>query len=116
VRFAPRKDVVGTTKLMMGLVLVPLVYLAVPALIAWAYGVGAGLAVLLLLPLSGVATLRTLERGTSLRRILRAAMAAVTLRERRDALITRRQALEARVVETVRRHIPEDLVPLFPRG
>lgn len=116
VRFAPRKDVVGTTKLMMGLVLVPLVYLAVPALIAWAYGLWAGLAALLLLPLSGLATLRTLERGTSLRRILRAASAAWTLRERRDALIGKRDALEARVVETVRRHIPEDLVPLFPRG
>lgn len=116
VRFAPRNDVVGTSKLMMGLVLVPLLYLLVPAVLAWAFGWAWGLAALLALPISGLATLRTLERGGSLRRVFRAARAALTLQVRRDELLARRQALEARVVEAVQRHLPAGMVPMFPRG
>jgi glycerol-3-phosphate O-acyltransferase/dihydroxyacetone phosphate acyltransferase len=116
VRFSPRNDVVGTTKLMMGLVLLPLLYALVPLLIGLLVSPTAGVVAALGLPLSGFATLRTLERGTSLRRIARAARAAWTLGERRDALLTRRRALEERVVEAVRRYIPEDMVPLFPRA
>jgi 1-acyl-sn-glycerol-3-phosphate acyltransferase len=116
VRFSPRNDVVGTTKLMMGLVLVPLVWCAAVALGAWLAGPWAALVIALGLPLSGLATLRTLERGMSLRRIARAARAASALPERRDALLARRRELEARVVEAVRAHIPPDMVPLFPRS
>jgi glycerol-3-phosphate O-acyltransferase/dihydroxyacetone phosphate acyltransferase len=115
VRFAPREDVIGTTKLVMGMISIVLLYLAVPALVAWFWGLPAAALVAVLLPVSGVATVKSLERGTSLRRILRSAKAAFTLSDRRDALLRRREVLAARVVEAVQRYLPEGMVPLFPR-
>ena len=112
-----RREVVAVipTKLMMGIVLLPLLYALVPALAWWWWGWTWALVVALALPLSGVATLRSLERGMSLRRIGRSARASWSLSAQRDALLARRRALEARVVEVVRTYIPADMVPLFPR-
>ncbi|HMV66632.1 MAG TPA: lysophospholipid acyltransferase family protein [Myxococcota bacterium] len=115
VRFSPRNDVVGTTKLMLGIVLVPLLYALVPLLIGLAVSPTAGALAALALPIGGFATLRTLERGTSLRRILRAAGAARTLADQRDDLLARRRALETRVVDAVRAHLPPGMIPMFPR-
>lgn len=115
VRFAPREDVIGTTKLVMGMITIGLLYVAVPVVAAALWGAPTGIGVAIALPISGLATLKSLERGTSLRRVFRAAQAALHLREQRDALLARRHALEARVVAAVQAHLPEGLVPLFPR-
>lgn len=116
VQFAPRTDVVGTTKVMLGLVLLPCLYIATPVAVAWTFGIGAGLIAAVVLPLSGIATLRTLERGTSLRRIARAARAAWSLPVRRDALVNRRNTLEQRIVRAVRAHLPPGMEAMFPRS
>ncbi|MFT4626054.1 MAG: glycerol-3-phosphate O-acyltransferase/dihydroxyacetone phosphate acyltransferase [Myxococcota bacterium] len=114
VQFAPRKDVVGTSRLVGGLVAVGAVYLLLPVLV-WAWlGTTAAAIVAVMLPVSGYATLRVLERGTSLRRLLRSARHALHLRRVVAELRDERARLEVRVVDTVRAFLPKDLAPLFP--
>jgi len=113
-RFAPRKDVIGTSRLIAGLIGVLSLYVILPVLVGLSVGWWWALAVAIALPLSGYATLRLLERGTSLRRVLHSAVAAVTLHRVVHDLRAERERLQARVVELVRQRIPEDLQPLFP--
>ena len=113
-RFAPRKDVIGTSRLMLGMFTVLGLYALIPTVIAWHVALGPALASLFLLPLSGIATLRVLERGASLRRIWRSAVAALTMGRRFGELCKRRRELKAQIVETVNEFRPEDMLLLFP--
>lgn len=113
-RFAPRKDVVGTTKLLIGLLLVLGGYVLLPlAAFLWV-GWQAGLFLLLGLPLSGLATLRVLERGASVHKVWTSAVASLRLGRHLTALQERRGTLERRVVQLVARYKPEDMEALFP--
>lgn len=113
-RFTPRKDVIATSKLLVGLLLVLLLYaglVSVVSMESWTWG----LAVLLLLPLTGHATLKVMERASSVRRLLMGA--ARTFRWRREVRELRqlRQELEQDVVFAVDRFKPDEMVPLYPR-
>jgi 1-acyl-sn-glycerol-3-phosphate acyltransferase len=115
-RLAPRKDVIGTTKFVLGFLLLGLAYAGIPlALLAFAGGRPAA-AALLLLPLSGYATLRVLERSVALRRLLATSLRLVFLRRELRALRAEREALEAEVVRAVQRFKPDGLELLFPRA
>lgn len=114
--FAPRQDVIGTSKLLVGLLAVLAAYVGLPVALAlqtdWRWGAALALA----LPLSGFATLRVLERGASLRRLWRSAVAGLRLGRELRVLLSWRDDLEADVVAAVQRFIPQDMVPLFPRS
>lgn len=112
--FAPRKDVIGTTRLVAGLVGVLLLYLVLPVVVGFTVGWWWALAVAIALPLSGYATLRLLERGTSLRRLFHSGMSAVVLRRKVQSLRAERAQLQEQVVALVRELIPKDMAPLFP--
>jgi glycerol-3-phosphate O-acyltransferase / dihydroxyacetone phosphate acyltransferase len=114
--FSPRKDVIGTSRVVMGMVTVLALYIALPLVAAWFGGLAVGIGVAAALPLSGLALLKVLERSTSLARLWTSAVAGFTLGERARALRARRDAMEAEVVELVDAYMPEDMVPLFPRG
>lgn len=114
--FAPRKDVIATTKFVIGLLLMAGVFLSLLSIIAWQLGAGAALCAAVLLPLSGYATLRVLERGAALRRLLRTFHRLLFLRDELAALRAERAALEQEVVAAVERLRPESMAPLFPRG
>jgi len=111
--FAPRKDVIGTSRLITGLIAVLFGYLAAPLAIGWMIGWPAGLATAILLPLSGVATLRLLERGASLRRIVRSAWASLSLPRHLQQLRAERQALQERIIALVHELRPADLDLMF---
>jgi glycerol-3-phosphate O-acyltransferase / dihydroxyacetone phosphate acyltransferase len=114
-RLSPRKDVIGTTKFVLGFLLLGLAYAGIPlALFAFAGGREA-VAALALLPLSGYATLRVLERSVALRRLVATSLRLVFLRSELRALRQEREALEAEVVRAVQRFKPEGLALLFPR-
>lgn len=113
--FAPRKDVIGTSRLILGLVAVGLAYVVGPLLLAFFVGWGVALVAAALLPLSGLATLRLLERGGSLRRVLRSAWASLSLRHRICSLRAERAELQERIVAVVQRFKPEEIELLFPR-
>ena len=114
-RFAPRKDVIGTTRLMVGLGAMILIYAALPIAVALIVGLSAGILALFALPLSGYATMRVLERGTSLRRLWTGAARAFTLRRELEGLRAERADLESAVVGAVARFKPKEMEALYPR-
>jgi 1-acyl-sn-glycerol-3-phosphate acyltransferase len=114
-RLAPRKDVTATTKLVLGLFLVPLSLCAVVLAIGWRWGTPAAALAAALLALSGLATVRVLERGARLRQLVGASSRLIAFRAEVAALRAERSALEVEVVRAVERHIPPEMVPMFPR-
>jgi glycerol-3-phosphate O-acyltransferase/dihydroxyacetone phosphate acyltransferase len=113
-RLTPRKDVIATTKLLVGMLLVLLAYAVAIAALWWRGGLAAALVGTLVLPLSGIATLRVLDRL----RLVRRAFGVLTrrLRFRREvrALRTERAQLSSDVVRIVTEVKPATLAPLFP--
>jgi hypothetical protein len=114
-RLTPRKDVTATTKLVLGILLAPLVFVVVLGLIAWRLGPLAAAIALAVLAVSGYATVRVLERGVRLRRLLRTSLNLFAFRREVAELRAERAALEAEVARAVDRLRPSDMVPLFPR-
>lgn len=116
----PRRDVVATTKLLVGLALVVATWVAC-AVLLWQYGTQPPLtlalwqvaALLPLLPLSGWAALRLVERYADARELLLSMVAYLRYRREVAALRRERRLLEAAVVRAVVRHLPADLEPLF---
>ncbi len=120
IRFAgplvsPRKDVVATTKLLMGLLAMPAVAAAFVGAAWHLWGSGAAIAAAILMPVSGLATLRVLERGLALQRLLTTSLRIFSLRRELRDLRVERDELERQVVELVGRYKPADMVALFPR-
>ena len=113
-QFAPRKDVIGTSRLISGLVAVLALYVLLPVIVGLTFSWWAALVLAIALPVSGFATLRVLERGTSLRRVLHSAAAALVLPRVVRDLRAERGDLQDRVIAMVRERIPDDMAPLFP--
>jgi len=113
--FAPRKDVIGTSKLMVGMIAVLSSYIALPLVVFYFFGLMPAGVAAVMLPLSGIATLRVLERWLSLRRLARSAFSAPLLGAELDHLIGIRRDLETDVVEAVGRFKPAEMEPLFAR-
>lgn len=113
-RLTPRKDVVATTKLVIGMLLVLLSYGAAVALLAWMVSWRWGLAAAIVLPLSGWATLRVLDRLRLVRRALGVLLRQVRFRKEVTALRAEREKLSQDVVRVVTEVKPADLQALFP--
>ena len=114
-KISPRKDVIGTTKLMMGLVLVPLLHACVITLIGWQFGWPWAVGVAVALPLSGWAALRALETGLRVWEMLETAGRIAVLRRELSALRQTRDRLQDEVVRLVDKYRPADMVLLFER-
>ncbi len=113
-RLTPRKDVVATTKLVIGLLLVLLSYAAVIAVLAWTAGWGGAARAAGARPRSRWATLRVLDRIRLVRRGLGALARLLRYRTEIDRLRALRGELAAAVVEVVATLRPEHLRLLFP--
>lgn len=112
-RFAPRTDVIGTTKFVLGLLALTGIFLAVPFYCSARWGAAAGLFAALLLLSSGFASLKVLARTTALRSIGVTFARLLFLRRELEALREERDALEASVIDHVGRLRPADMVPVF---
>jgi 1-acyl-sn-glycerol-3-phosphate acyltransferase len=112
-RFAPRTDVIGTTKFVLGLLALTGIFLAVPFYCSARWGPVAGLFAALLLLSSGFASLKVLARTTALRSIGVTFARLLFLRRELEALRDERDALEASVIDHVGRLRPADMVPVF---
>jgi 1-acyl-sn-glycerol-3-phosphate acyltransferase len=115
-KFTPRKDVIATTKLILGLCMIPLAFGAILGVLWWKLGILVAALALLGLILSGIATVRVLERGARLGHLLAATVRALALRKEVASLARERAALEEEVVRAVDKFRPADMVPLFPRA
>ena len=114
-RFTPRKDVLATSKLLIGTMLVLLVYAVLGVLAARAFGPLGLLLTLVLLPVSGYATVRVLERTASLRRLVTRVVRSFAFRREVARLRALRGELEAEVVAAVQAFKPDEMVALYPR-
>ncbi len=112
-RFAPRTDVIGTTKFVLGVLLLTAIFLAVPFYVTTQRGPLAGLGAAVLLLLSGFASLKVLARTTALRSIGVTFTRLLFLRRELEALREERDALEASVIEHVGRLRPAEMTPVF---
>ncbi len=114
-KVSPRKDVIATTKLVMGLLAVPALWLGVVVALWWQYGPTWALAALVVLPLSGYAALRTVERGFAMTRALRSFWRVFFLRDEVADLRVQRDGLQDEVARLVDALRPSEMQALFPR-
>ncbi len=114
-KWAPRKDVVGTTKFILGFFSIQLAYGGLFALAGLYWSWSVAFLLLILTPISGYATLRVSERLAAVRRISTGYLKVVGLGKEIRALRHQRQMLKLAVEETVDRYRPADMAPLFPR-
>jgi glycerol-3-phosphate O-acyltransferase/dihydroxyacetone phosphate acyltransferase len=113
-RLTPRKDVVATTKMLIGMGLVVLAYACTVAYLWWTYGLWWGLFATALLPLSGWATLRVLDRIRLVRRAFGTLSRRLAFRREVRALRIERATLSEDVIRVVTEVKPEHLESLFP--
>lgn len=113
-RLTPRKDVVATTKLVVGMLLVLLSYGVAVSLLWWWYGFTWALIAAIVLPVSGWATLRVLDRLRLVRRGVGALIRQLRFRREVRALRAEREQLTLDVIRVVTVVKPLDLPALFP--
>lgn len=113
-KYAPRKDVIASTKFIGGLLVTLLVY-ALLGIITY-LKLGAFYAGLIgaLLPLSGLAFLRVVERVRSLAHLAKTTVDMVMLRRVMGLLRKERSELVEKVNRAINSHIPQDMERLFP--
>lgn len=113
-RLTPRKDVIATTKLLIGLLIVLLAYAGTVAVLWWRLDFWWALLAVIVLPVSGYATLRVLDRVRLVRRGLGVLFRRLRFRREVRALRREREALVADVIAMVDAVKPPDLESLFP--
>jgi 1-acyl-sn-glycerol-3-phosphate acyltransferase len=113
-RLTPRKDVIATTKMLVGMLLVLASYAAAIAIIGWRAGLAWALIAAAILPLSGLATLRVLDRLRLVRRAGGVLLRRLRFRREVRELRLERARLSADVVRVVSEVKPRDLEALFP--
>jgi glycerol-3-phosphate O-acyltransferase/dihydroxyacetone phosphate acyltransferase len=114
-KLTPRKDVIATTKVLAGMAIVFTFYAAAAVGLALWKGWPWAVAAAVVLPISGYATLKVIDRFHFLRRGLGALWRAVRLQREARALRIERAALTAELIDLVDQLKPADLVPLFTR-
>ncbi|HEY5925540.1 MAG TPA: hypothetical protein VIV11_27835, partial [Kofleriaceae bacterium] len=113
-RLTPRKDVIATTKLLIGLLLVLGAYAATVSVLWWQLGLRWAIAATIVLPLSGYATLRVLDRLRLVRRGLGVLFRRLRFRREVHALRRERDMLVDDVIAIVNVVKPADLELKFP--
>jgi len=113
-RLTPRKDVIATTKLLIGLLMVLFAYATTISLLWWRWGFWWALTATIVLPLSGWATLRVLDRLRLVRRGLGVLFRRLRFRREVRALRRERDRLVDEVIATVDAVRPAHLPALFP--
>ena len=110
----PRKDVIATTKLLIGLLLVLLGYAVAIAIVGGKLGWRFAVVLAILLPVSGWATLRVLDRVRLVRRGLGVLFRRLAFRREVRGLRDDREQLVAQVIATVGVVKPAELAAMFP--
>jgi glycerol-3-phosphate O-acyltransferase/dihydroxyacetone phosphate acyltransferase len=112
-RVSPRRDVIATTKLVIGMLSTFGLMGLITAAVTLKQGAAAGVLTAALLFVSFHATLRVLERGRALRRLASTSLRALALGQEIRALRAERGELARLVAEAVDRFRPADMAPMF---
>jgi glycerol-3-phosphate O-acyltransferase / dihydroxyacetone phosphate acyltransferase len=111
---APRKDVIATTKIVIGLLLALISYVVVVSILWWKVGWTWALLSASVLVLSGWATLRVLDRVRLVKRALGTLFRRLRFRREVVRLRAQRAELVAEVIAVVNEVRPASLTLLFP--
>ena len=114
-KLTPRKDVVATTKIVTGILLVLLAYGTTIAYLGWHFRLRWAIAAAVILPLSGYATLCVIDRIVLFRRGLGALRRRLQFRVEVKRLRRERAELSADIIATVNAMKPDSLELLFPQ-
>jgi 1-acyl-sn-glycerol-3-phosphate acyltransferase len=110
---APRKDVVATTKFVVGLLGALAVYAGLIVAAAVLLDVFWAILVAILFPLTGRAVLHVISRVDALRHIFLTSFRVLRLRREVGELRAERRALSAEVAAAVERFRPAEMEPMF---
>lgn len=110
--FSPRKDVVATTKFVLGFLTLLLLYVGLAVTCGLLYGLWWGVCVGIVLPWSGRAVLQVISRANALRHIALTSLRLVFLRKELALLRAERAALATAVIAAVEKFRPPDLEPV----
>ncbi|MEJ7599513.1 MAG: lysophospholipid acyltransferase family protein [Kofleriaceae bacterium] len=113
-RLTPRKDVIATTKMLIGMMLVVLSYAIAVTVLWWKFGLWWAVLAGALLPVSGWATLRVLDRLRLVRRTFGVLVRRLRFRTEVRLLRAERVTLAEAVIRVVNEVKPRDLALLFP--
>lgn len=113
---SPRRDVIATTKLVLGMLLMLAAIFGATTVATLWHGPLWGAAAFLLLCVSFYATLRVLERAHAMRRLVITLYRLLTLQTELAALRQERAELRLVVADAVDRFRPASMTPLFPRA
>lgn len=113
-RFSPRRDVIATTKLILGMVLTLGLFAAIGAFFLWWMGPIAALVSIVVAFMSFHATLRVLERGNAMRKVVATLIRLFSLRKELEVLRQERTELRLVVADAVDKFRPADMTPMFP--
>ncbi|NUO51832.1 MAG: hypothetical protein HOV80_23530 [Polyangiaceae bacterium] len=111
----PRKDVIATTKVLTGFLVVYTSYVVVAAILAWRFGWLSALLAFVILPISGYASLQVYDRFKLVKRGSGALVRRLRFQHELEHLRERRDGLTGDIIRTVNALKPKDLVLLFPR-
>ena len=114
-KLTPRKDVVATTKIVTGILLVLLAYGTTIAYLGWHFRLRWAIAAAVILPLSGYATLCVIDRIVLFRRGLGALRRRLQFRVEVKRLRRERAELSADIIATVNAMKPDSLELLVPQ-
>lgn len=109
----PRKNVVATTKLIVALLIVPLLYLTIAFSISHYYSPLHGFMILCILPLTGFATIRVLEQKFALGKSLHALSKLLRFRKQIEVTRELRIELEQQVHNAVEQFHNPDIPRMF---
>jgi hypothetical protein len=112
-KLAPRKDVIATTKFVLGICSVLLLYLVLAVWAGLRWGWPAGVAAAVVQPLTGAAMLHVMGRAESLRRIVTSSFRMLALRREVAALREERAQLTPLIAAAVEANRPAEMTPLF---
>jgi 1-acyl-sn-glycerol-3-phosphate acyltransferase len=115
VRVAPRKDVIGTTKLVLGTLAVIGLEAAAFSYVGWRFGWMMGVGAAIVLGISGYGCAKVFDRLGSLTRVSMRALRSLLLGERIGDLVRERKELVKQVEAAVNQFIPADMERMFPR-
>ncbi len=113
-RLTPRKDVIATTKMLVGMLLCLLSYAVAVGLVGAKLGAWWAVAAAVILPASGWATLRVLDRIAHVQRAFGVLARRLRFRHEVTTLRAERAVLVDDVVRTVAEVKPVGLTALFP--
>ena len=111
--FAPRSDVVATTKFLVGFITINLVYLVLIMTTWWRLNVFWAILIAIIFPLSGRAVLHVISRADALRNIFLTSFRILRFRHEVEALRCERKKLAAAVNAAVETFRPADMPALF---